>query len=260
MTHPIDRKPQPDAIATERGWEIPLKGTNPDDNLMEVIVAIDQLATKIEDANPEPSFPDDPLIDNFEPDDWGQNRGLPHSFGPITLEDGNKVLQLEIAGDDQDENDFYNWQGKEHYLIAPNDGVVIPSFVQFKMFIDPAWQDVPGEMLPSIWLTVLEPNNNRRFPMCGPYFVDGDFQMWYNNGVSTPEATTHLPTFGEWATVKIVVVEGGWRVYIDDVQVVNRNGAGYAAGTKIESMIFFAYNGGNDYSMLIDEITFGQEE
>lgn len=36
----------PDAIATDKGWEIPLKGTNPADNLREVIQCIGQLPLK----------------------------------------------------------------------------------------------------------------------------------------------------------------------------------------------------------------------
>lgn len=36
----------PDAIATDKGWEIPLKGTNPADNLTEVIQCIGRLPLK----------------------------------------------------------------------------------------------------------------------------------------------------------------------------------------------------------------------
>lgn len=253
----MDKKPRPDAVSTDRGWEVPLAGTNPDNNLTEVIVAIRQLETKLELLEEPPTFPDDPLIDNFDPDEWGQNRGLPQSFGPVQLEDGNSVIKIEIRADQHDENDFYNWQGKEHYIVAQNDGLLIPSFVEYKLYIDPEWENVPGELLPSMWLTVLEPNNNRRFPMCGPYFVDGEFQMWYNNGTSTPEATTLTPTFGEWATIRMTVFEGGWSVSVNGTTIVNRVGSGYAAGTKIESMILFGYNGNHDHDILIDEIKFG---
>jgi hypothetical protein len=47
----LNKKPTfaPNAVATERGWEAPLPGTNPDDGLLEVIVAIRQLETKRRD-------------------------------------------------------------------------------------------------------------------------------------------------------------------------------------------------------------------
>ncbi len=40
----LDKPPVENAIATRRGWEIPLKGTNPDDGLTEVIVSIRNLS------------------------------------------------------------------------------------------------------------------------------------------------------------------------------------------------------------------------
>jgi hypothetical protein len=42
----LDKPPVEGAIATERGWEIPLKGTDPSKELSEVIVAIRELNTK----------------------------------------------------------------------------------------------------------------------------------------------------------------------------------------------------------------------
>lgn len=46
-----EKPPVEGAFATERGWEKPLAGTNPDDGLTEVIVAIGGLATAADEAN-----------------------------------------------------------------------------------------------------------------------------------------------------------------------------------------------------------------
>lgn len=255
MTKTIGEKPQPDATPTERGWEIPLKGSNADD-AMEVIVAIRQLATKI-DA----SFPPDPLIVDFDEDLWVQNRELPASFGPIQLEDGNKVIELVIDADDHQVNDFYNWQGKEYFLVAPSDGVESPSEVSFKLYIDPDWANVDGELLPSLWLTVYRPDTTRSFPVIGPYFVDGEFQQWFSNVGYTPAATTLIPDFGTWVEIKVKVDINTYVVEVDGVVVAqNLAHPNLPVGTKIESLILYGYNGNNDYTALFDEIAFGPTE
>lgn len=46
----LDNPPVEGAFITDRGWEIPLKGTDPDKNLTELVVAISDLNAK--DVNP----------------------------------------------------------------------------------------------------------------------------------------------------------------------------------------------------------------
>ncbi len=244
--HYKDKKPQPNAVATPRGWEVSLKGTNPDDNLSEVLVAIRKLDTKI-------AIEEDPFL--FEPYQWElfDERPPGVTFEIYNHETFGYIQEHTIHGEFTDgAMSGLSWQGTS---LDITQLPTIPFHFGTSLYLDPEWAEAPNLYMGSMWCEFVDIETGYSV---GVTFVAVGYYEGNLVAVSLDPggmSSTILPVpegveLGQWVDIEMRVLPDRITFYVNGVNMFNDLEIPEEAQGKasINRLLLLDYNAtGTDY-------------
>lgn len=248
-------------VATERGWEIPLAGTNPEKGLMEVVVAIGGLVDNLSEGDIVDGFND------FNEEDWSVPGSSGFARQPAIFETvefrGNQVLNVGVSSGDFDEANPEDYtKQRERMQINFGDPVQIPASVSAKVFIHKDWLDAEQEL--TRWIGfVAEVRNDEdvvvRYPTTAVFIDQGNPVYWGPDYEPTPPGqyiNGFTPEFNEgsnpklkadtWATMELRIREGAIDFIVQGKHVATEERPQITAGSKVSAVHIATQNYGDD--------------
>lgn len=260
------------AKATERGWEIPLAGTNPDKGLMEVIVAIGGLVDNVDSADGEVAL----TFDIFDMDAWEEPviaadpslgifiKSAPAVFETTTFK-RNKVLHIQSLAADYDVAHplptDYRWQREVMTMNLPGDGEVEVTAdnsvsVSGKIYINKDWKVAGTYGQIAIFAPIFSADDSLiHGNMFGVAINDGALQMWGPTPLSLVEdpSLDGLPE-NKYATFEYKVSVGKIDYILNGNHVATQTVPAIVPGHRIKFVGTHNFNSGADMDYYVDDI------
>ncbi len=255
------------AKATDRGWEIPLAGTNPDKGLTEVIVAIGSLASRTDEGEVVIGF------DVFDIDQWSVPVKVPAAREPSVFETetfkNNTVLKVGVRAADFD-TDYPNLEDYAHqrevmHIGLPDGGLTLTAdntiTGTLRVYVDEQMIDETKAGVIGIVLPIVDASDAYvTSAMMALSFQNGDIAYWgpdapdYISPATAQDAATLKQK--KYAALGVRISAGTIEFLVNGKKVAEQTGlTGVVAGCKVLTAEISTINGNSDVDYRVDDLT-----